>query len=191
MNTLNDQVLKLNSKWQVLKDTATVQTALENMCRGAEMGIDTEQMRAIGWDEWITLPVRENDPYVATVRGKVRVPRVVMCVHYAGRELVRPPERPKPGDIRKRDGAICQITGELAPDGNVDHDIPVSRGGQDSWENMRWTKRDLNSKKADRTLAEMGMKPIRPARKPEPTVPELVLQAVHPEWNIFLKKRRK
>lgn len=191
MSILREQVLKLNKRWQVLKDTATVQTAMENMCRGAEMGIDTEQMRAIGWDEWVTLPVRENDPFVMTVRGKVRVPRVVMCAHYEGRELVRPPERPTSTDIRKRDGAICQFTGVYAPDGNVDHGDPVSRGGKDTWENMRWSSRALNSKKGNKTIAEAGLTTIRPARKPEPQVPELVLQPVHPEWNIFLKKRRK
>lgn len=191
MNTLRQPVLKLNARWQVLKDIADAQTALENMCRGAEMGIDTEQMRAIGWDEWITLPVGENDTFVNTVRGKVRVPRVVLCVRYEGRQLVCPPERPSSSDIKKRDGAICQITGQYAPDGNVDHGDPVSRGGQDTWENMRWMSRELNSRKGNKTLAEAGLKPIRPARKPEPVVPELVIQAAFPEWNIFLKKRRR
>ena len=191
MSALQQPVLKLNKHWQVLKDIANAQTALENMCRGAEMGIDTEQMRAIGWDEWLTLPVGANDSSVKTVRGPVRVPRVVLCVRYAGRELVCPPARPDSRDIKRRDGAVCQITGRHAPDGNVDHDIPVSRGGKNTWQNMRWISRELNSKKGNKTLAEAGLVLIRPAFTPRPTAPELVIEPVFPEWRLFLKKPKK
>jgi 5-methylcytosine-specific restriction endonuclease McrA len=190
MNALKNPVLKLNAKWQVLKDTTTVQVAMENLCRGAEMGIDTDSMRAVGWDEWIKLPIRETDASISTVRGPIRAPTVVLCARYEGRELVCPPEKPSNQDIRKRDQCICQITGEFAPDGNVDHDIPVSRGGKDTWENLRWMKRELNSQKGNKTLAEMGLKPIRPAQKPRKVAPELVIQPLHPDWNHFLRKRR-
>ncbi len=190
MNALRHPVLKLNAKWQVLKDTTNVQVAMENLCRGAEMAIDTDTMRAIGWDEWIKLPIRETDASISTVRGPIRAPTVVLCVRYEGRELVCPPETPSPQDIKKRDGAICQVTGEYCPDGNVDHDIPKSRGGRDTWENLRWMKRELNSKKGNKTLAEMGLKPIRPAQKPRKIAPELVIQPLHPDWKLFLKERR-
>lgn len=188
MNALKQPVLKLNKKWQVLKDISNGQTALENLCRGAEMGIDTETMRAIGWDDWLKLPIRETDAFVSTVRGPVRVPTVVLCAHYAGREFYCPPEKPSSRDIRERDGAVCQVTGKFAPDGNVDHDIPVSRGGKNTWGNLRWMSRDLNSKKGNKTLAEMGWEPIRPAAVPRKLAPELVIKPLHPDWKPFLKK---
>jgi len=191
MNALKQPVLKLNKKWQVLKDISNVQTSLENLCRGAEMGIDTDTMRAIGWDEWLKLPIRETDLSISTVRGPVRVPTVVLCVRYEGRQLYCPPQRPSNRDIRERDGAICQITGKFDPNGNVDHDIPVSRGGKDTWSNLRWMCRELNSKKGNKTLAEMGWSPIRPATVPRKLAPELVIKPLHPDWRPFLLKERK
>jgi 5-methylcytosine-specific restriction endonuclease McrA len=148
------------------------------------MGLDTETMLAIGWEDWIKLPIRQTDQAIQTVRGPVRVPTVVLCVAYAGRKEKR--VKLSPRTVGERDGFTCQITGQYAPDGNVDHDLPRSRGGKDTWENLRWTRRDLNSKKGNRTLAEMGWKPIRPAKAPRPQMPEQWIKPNHPDWVRFL-----
>lgn len=180
---LERPVLKLNKAWQVIA-TTTAQVALENLCRGAEMGLDTTTMRAVGWKEWLVLPIRPEDAVIQTVRGPVRIPTVVVCIKYAGRQEKRP--KLSNQAIKERDGAICQITGEHAPDGNVDHGIPQSRGGKDTWENLRWMSRDLNSKKADRTLEEMGWKPIRKAEAPKAVPMERAIKPLHPDWEHFL-----
>jgi len=87
------------------------------------------------WEEWITLPIREQDEAVHTVRGQIRVPTVIVAVNYAK----VPKKRPKLGarTIRERDGNRCQYTGRvLRPDeGSLDHVVPRSRGGKDAWEN--------------------------------------------------------
>lgn len=185
MNLLERKVLKLNKKWQAA-DTTTVQVALENMCRGAEMALDTSTMQAVGWTDWIKLPIRDEDLAIRTVHGPVRIPTVVVTTRYGGYKT----KRPKLGNdaIRKRDGCVCQVTGEFAPDGNVDHGIPRSRGGKDTWENLRWMRSDLNSLKADRTLEEMGWKPIRPARAPKELKPHEFITPEHPDWVQWLKK---
>lgn len=183
MSILSHQVLKLNKLWQAI-DVTNVETAFMDMCRGAIMGLDTENLRPMSWAEWITLPIRENDEVIQTVRGPVRVPTVVLCVAYTGRR----PKRPKLSNqaIKERDRCICQVTGEYAPDGNVDHGVPKSRGGKDTWENLRWMKRELNQKKNDRTLEEMGWKPIGPAKEPKSLLPEQFIRPLHPDWNHFL-----
>ncbi len=183
MNILAQQVLKLNRLWQAIS-TMRAETAFNDMCRGAIMGLDTENMVPLSWAEWLMLPIRDNDQAIGTTRGLVRVPTVVLCVAYAGRK----PKRPKLSNwaIKERDKCICQVTGQAAPDGNVDHDIPVSRGGKKTWENLRWMRKDLNAKKADKTLAEMGWRPIQPARAPKALLPEQYIQPLHPDWTRFL-----
>lgn len=186
-NVLTRSVLKLNKLWQAI-DTTIVETAFMDLCRGAVMGIDNTTMEAIGWDAWIKLPIRDGDEAIQTVRGPVRVPTVILCVSYEGRKQKRP--RLSNKGIRDRDHGICQITGEPAPDGNIDHDIPVSRGGKNTWQNMRWIKRDLNARKGNKTLAEMGWRPIRPAEEPKPLWPEQAIEPRHPDWVRWLKPRK-
>ena len=182
---LNQDVLVLNRLWQVV-GVCQLRTTFENMCRNAIMALDTSSMKPMTWDEWIKLPIRATDQVIQTVRGPVRVPTVVLCVSYQGRKPKRPKLTAKA--IAERDGYVCQVTGEFAPEGNVDHDIPRSRGGKNTWENLRWMRRDLNAKKADRTLAEMGWKPLRAATKPKAKTPEQAIEVRHPDWKMFLKK---
>lgn len=186
MNVLTHPVLKLNKLWQAI-DTTNVETAFMDLCRGAVMGLDTSTMDAVGWEDWIRLPVRENDEAIQTIRGPVRVPTVVLCARYDGRKQKRP--KLSNQAIAERDGYVCQITGDYAPDGNVDHGVPRCRGGKDTWSNLRWMRRDLNSKKADKTLEEMGWRPIKPAVEPKPLWPEQAIVPKHPDWVRFLKPK--
>lgn len=184
MSILTQPVLKLNRLWQAIGET-NVETAFLDLCRGALMAMDTSIMKAVGWDEWIKLPIREGDPVIQTVRGPVRVPRVVLCVAYAGRPMVRP--KLDNHGVRQRDGSRCQVTGEYAPDGNVDHLQPVSRGGRrKDWKNMAWMRRDLNTLKGNRTLQEMGWKLIRPPAVPKAVPAGVMLKPRFPEWEHFL-----
>ena len=61
------------------------------------------------WEEWITLPIRDQDEAVHTVRGQIRVPTVIVAVNYAK----VPKKRPKlcARAIRDRDDNRCQYTG--------------------------------------------------------------------------------
>ena len=186
MNVLTHPVLKLNKLWQVI-DTTCVEIAFNDLCRGAIMALDTSSMDAVGWEDWIKLPIREHDEAIQTVRCRVRVPTVVLCVRYAGRKAKRP--KLSNQAIAERDGYICQVSGVYAPDGNVDHDIPRSRGGKDTWNNLRWMRRDLNAKKADKSLAEMGWQPIRRAIEPKPQWPEQAIPPLHPDWVRWLKPK--
>ncbi len=184
MNALTQPVLKLNRLWQAIGECFS-ETAFLDLCRGAVMAIDTTDMRAVGWEDWIRLPIRESDLSIGTMRGPVRIPRVVLSVQYAGRPVVKP--RCDHGGIRQRDRAVCQVTGEYAPDGNVDHLVPVSRGGaRRSWRNMAWMKRDLNARKGNRTLVEMGWKLIRSPQEPRALIASLLIKPKHPEWEHFL-----
>jgi len=153
-------VLVLNRNWQAIN----IRTPQDAFCQMATnvataLEIDGENLiRPVTWDEWITLPVRESDHAARTAHREIRVPTVIVAVNYAK----VPKKRPKlcARTIRERDGNRCQYTGVLLhPDeGSLDHVVPSSRGGADSWENLVWSAKEVNQRKADRLPHEAGLK---------------------------------
>ena len=162
-----------------------VATALEiELAEGAR----AEALRPVTWDEWITLPIRDGDNAVRTVRGAIRVPTVIVAMNFAK----VPKKRPKlcARTVRERDGNRCQYTGTLLrPDeGSLDHVVPRSRGGKDAWENLVWSAKEVNQRKADRLPHEAGLKLLSVPRAPkELPVSALIRNSAEVEdWKLFL-----
>jgi 5-methylcytosine-specific restriction endonuclease McrA len=163
-------VLVLNRNWQAInirtpadafcQMATNVATALEIELRE---GTRAESLRPVSWDEWITLPVRDGDHAVRTMRGA----------------------------IRERDGNRCQYTGALLhPDeGSLDHVLPRSRGGSDTWENLVWSSKSVNSRKGNRLPHEAGLKLLNAPRAPKEMPAAQFLRNSHgiAEWKLFLK----
>ena len=145
-------------------------------------------IRPVTWEEWITLPIREQDEAVHTVRGPIRVPTVIVAVNYAK----VPKKRPKlcARTIRERDGNRCQYTGKLLkPDeGSLDHVLPRSRGGKDTWENLVWSSKDVNARKGDRLPHEAGLRLLGVPRAPKERPVSTLIRNAHdvPEWKLFV-----
>src|SRR5437764_4551057 len=184
-------VLVLNRNWQAIH----VRTPQEAFCMMATnvataLEIDgDDHIRPVTWDEWITLPIRPQDNAVQTVRGPIRVPTVIVAVNYAK----VPKKRPKlcAKTIRERDANRCQYTGKLLkPDeGSLDHVVPRSRGGRDIWENLVWSAREVNQRKADRLPHEAGLKLLSMPRAPkELPVSALIRNTAEvQDWKLFLR----
>ena len=183
-------VLVLNRHWQAI-NVRTPQEAFCMMASNVATGLEIEReehIHPVTWEEWIRLPIREQDEAVHTVRGPIRVPTVIVAVNFAK----VPKKRPKlcARAIRERDGNRCQYTGRLLhPDeGSLDHVVPRSRGGQDAWENLVWSAKDVNQRKADRLPHETGLKLLSVPRTPkELPVTELIRnQPRIADWELFL-----
>lgn len=75
-------------------------------------------------------------------------------------------------NVATRDKFRCQYCGDKKPISklNYDHVIPRSRGGKTCWENIVMACYACNSRKADRTPEQSGMKllqlPVRPKSLP-------------------------
>jgi 5-methylcytosine-specific restriction endonuclease McrA len=191
-------VLVLNRNWQAI-NVRTPQEAFCMMATNVATGLDIERgdgaraeaLRPVTWEEWITLPIREQDESVHTVRGQIRVPTVIVAVNYAK----VPKKRPKlcARTIRERDGNRCQYTGRvLRPDeGSLDHVVPRSRGGKDAWENLVWSAKEVNQRKADRLPHEAGLKLLSVPRAPkELPVSALIRNTAEvADWKLFLNER--
>ena len=192
MSILNQNiVLVLNRNWQAINiktpayifcQMATdVATALD--IKGSDWMVPTK------WDDWMRLPVREEDLSIGTAHGIIRVPTVVVLSRFSRVPMKRPKFNAR--NLWARDGGRCQYTGrELRPgEGNIDHVIPRYRGGTTSWENCVLSAREVNNRKANRTPEEAGLvlKKI-PTAPPELPV-TMLLKNVHaiPDWEPFLK----
>jgi 5-methylcytosine-specific restriction endonuclease McrA len=161
-------VLVLNRNWQAINIT-TPAMAFAQMATDVATVLSIEGQDAMSptlWAEWQDLPVRESDESIGTVHGRIRVPTVIVLANFSR----VPRKRPKFSAwvIRQRDGGRCQYTGrELAPnEGNIDHVLPRSRGGHADWENCVLAARDVNSRKADRTPKEAGLRLLAEPRAP-------------------------
>jgi 5-methylcytosine-specific restriction endonuclease McrA len=183
-------VLVLNRNWQAIH-TKTPADAFCMMASGAATGLDVQGDDAIvpvRWDDWLKLPVRDEDQCVHTPRGVVRVPTVIVAANYAKVPVCRP--RLGARGIWERDGGICQYTGrKLAPhEGNIDHIVPRSRGGATSWENCVLSHREVNEKKAARLPHEAGLKLLRKPHAPKALPATAFIRNHHDirDWKKFL-----
>lgn len=211
-NTMSDVldsplVLSLNRAWQVIGHR-TVKQALIALAGGsgsdvpAALGIDIvypkfedgswdfEQptfLHPLSWDQWLALPIRDFDLVVNTPRFRVRVPTVIVATRFA-RMPVRTPRVSREA-IFERDGGICQYTGERVGrlGGNLDHIVPRARGGRNTFENLVWAKREINSLKANCLPHEAGLRLLRRPRAPVALpATATIREARHPDWKHFL-----
>ncbi len=66
----------------------------------------------------------------------------------------------------KRDNYQCQYCGSRSIELTIDHIIPKSRGGDDSWDNLTTACIKCNNKKGNRTPEEAAMKLLNTPKKP-------------------------
>lgn len=89
-------------------------------------------------------------------------------------------------NIMKRDAKSCQYCGS-SHDLTIDHVLPKSRGGKDTWENLVTACDDCNVTKGDRTPDEAQMplkrKPFRPIHI---TFLQSILGGVQEDWKPYL-----
>lgn len=69
-------------------------------------------------------------------------------------------------NLLRRDNHQCQYCGSTQPPLTLDHVMPRSRGGADTWENLVTACIRCNNKKGNRTPEEANMHLIKPPRKP-------------------------
>jgi len=183
-------VLVLNRNWQAI-DVKTPAQAFCMMANGNATALNivgAGEMYPVRWHEWLGLPVREEDYAVRTVRGLVRVPTILVLARYNKVPKRRPKLSVK--GIWERDGGKCQYTGrKLAPhEGNIDHVLPRSRGGQTTWENCVLADKRVNSLKGNRLLEEVGLQLKKVPQVPRELPVTYFIRNSHnvADWDHFL-----
>ncbi len=145
-----------------------------------------------GWAE-ISKAKREfeDNPdldWIYTARLSLIIPRIIRLLHY---DKVRPYSvKLTRRNIYFRDDNTCQYCGRSFrnADLNIDHVIPRSRGGHDTWVNLVCACVRCNIKKGSRTPRESRMKLIRKPTQPrlDPLISSHVGKRKYASWKAFL-----
>ena len=88
-----------------------------------------------------------------------------------------------------RDGNQCQYCANFFPDDKLtmDHVIPKSRGGKNTWENLVAACKKCNQKKGSRTTNESGMHPLKKPIRPKANILRTVRKGQISElWKDYL-----
>lgn len=155
---------------------------------GKPLTDEWETMEPLTLDQWMLLDPRRGDldKVVHTSKRIIRIPTIIICPKYKlmpSKEL-----KPTASAIRKRDGNVCQYTGKPLNKDNfsLDHIIPRSKGGKDSWTNLVAADKSVNTRKGNKYNHEAGLtlrkQPLAPKAMP---LCALYDEVYHPDHKHF------
>jgi 5-methylcytosine-specific restriction endonuclease McrA len=188
MDVLARPVLVLNRQFQPVQVT-TVKRALVLLYCGSAQALDTGG-ELHEFESWRSLAPRSPDDAITIIGGAIRAPRVVHLKRYE--RMPRPAIRLTRRNVMFRDGHECQYCGRRPPlrDLNIDHVLPRSRGGGDSWENLVTACRPCNLRKGWKTPEEANMRLARAPFRPKWSMAAQLLLGAgerYEEWDAFLE----
>lgn len=161
---LNAYVLVLNKSW-IAVNVASAKRALTLLFQGHARVVHPKDYALYDFDAWMEFS-QTNDGvparrYVYTPTSRIRLPEVIVLTGFNG--FYSPEVRLSRRNIFARDKSVCQYCGHRFPrtELTIDHVIPRSRGGTDSWENLVLACTSCNLRKRDRTPEEAQMPLIR------------------------------
>jgi 5-methylcytosine-specific restriction endonuclease McrA len=163
---LQGHVLVLNRSWLPVH-TTPARRALTLLYVGAARAIHPTDFSVYNFEDWVELSQDGlGGPYIRTPSFRIRVPEVVQLVIFNG--FIRHEVRFSRHNIFERDRCTCQYCGRQYPKAQltIDHVVPQSRSGDESWENLVIACEACNVKKGNRTPEEAGMPLIRHPFKP-------------------------
>jgi len=146
------------------------------------------------FDDWRELSQfrREFEPaehdWVRTVRFHIVVPRIVRVLTYS--RLPKQDVKLNRRNIYARDGNRCQYCGKRfsTSELSLDHVVPRSCGGENSWQNIVCCCVKCNVRKGGRTPEDAGLTLIAKPRKPRrsPVINVKLSDAKYHSWKQFL-----
>ena len=137
-----------------------------------------EPLNFTSWKRAIILLFKEKAQFVSK-----KVIRLVNFVRipFHTQQLIHPTK----ANIIKRDNDECQYCGSKSHL-TVDHVIPRSKGGQNTWENMVACCESCNVKKGNLDLNKSGMTLRSMPKKPTSKVMLILNNTKDDEWREFL-----
>jgi len=189
--------LCLNKSWIPI-GTKSVADAISCLYSGDYQALHIQEVNGdpifevLTWEDWIRIPVSENDLSISSVKMTIKIPTVIICKNYNAIPMLE--VKLNHERIAERDNYTCQYSGkkfhpdEVKKKASIDHIIPRSRGGKDSWDNLVLCDKDINSMKANKTPEEAGLKLIRkPSLKPYKAPYQSSIRNInHYSWKHFI-----
>jgi 5-methylcytosine-specific restriction endonuclease McrA len=192
---LDCKVLVLNKAFVAVR-VISARRAFSLLCRDIAEVIHVDDGRYVNYDfeTWAELSqLRDSFPpashdWVATVRFQLAVPKIIRLLGYdrLPAQIVKLNRR----NLFARDRNQCQYCGKhfSTSELSIDHVVPRTQGGGDSWENLVCACIKCNARKGGRTPDEARMalirKPVRPKRNPLISI--RLGQDRYSSWKAFL-----
>ncbi len=161
------KVLVLNASYEPLNIT-TWRRAIVLMLKGKAESLEEDQNQNLRNDKKL--------PTVIRLRYFIKVP-------YRELALTR-------ANLLQRDNNSCQYCGYSGDKLSIDHVIPRSRGGGDTWENVTIACLACNIEKGNRTPQEANMPLTRAPYRPLSTLSfeanKQINSGLHKEWSKYV-----
>lgn len=195
---LDAKVLVLNKLYLAVR-VISAKRAFGLLCRDIAEIIDVEDGRYVNYDfeSWAEIAAlrrefgeqrSETDDWIRTVQLEIPVPRVIRLLGYD--RLPRQQVRLNRRNLFARDRNQCQYCGHYFPTSelSIDHIVPRTQGGKDSWTNLVCSCVRCNARKGGRTPAQAHMKLIRNPSQPKrnPLISIRMNQDKYHSWKAFL-----
>jgi 5-methylcytosine-specific restriction endonuclease McrA len=158
------------------------------------VSVDDGQYLAYDFSDWVQVSEAkkrfepERHDWIRTVHFQIAVPKIIRLLGYdriptAGVKLNR-------RNLFARDQNRCQYCGHRCPTSelSLDHIIPRSQGGGNTWSNVVCACVRCNVRKGGRTPQQAHMKLIREPRKPKrsPVLTIKLSDSKYASWKQFL-----
>ena len=170
---LNYHVLVLNKHYMPVR-IVNVKRAVSLLTRHLAEVIDLDRGHYNNYDfgSWLEVSElkKEFEPdahdFIHTVRISVAVPRIVRLLFYD--RLPRKEVTLNRRNIYARDHNHCQYCGKKFPPSelSLDHVIPKTQGGKESWHNLVCACLRCNNRKGNRSPDQVGLALLRKPRQP-------------------------
>ena len=186
---LDRPTLVLNRSWRPVF-TVPARKAVVWLCREIAEVVYEADCSLHTFDSWASLSeFMEDRPLLASPSVSIAVPEIVKLVFYNGipRHRVAFTRRA----LFSRDNYTCQYCGATpgTKELTIDHVIPLSRGGNNSWENCVLACVKCNAKKGSRLINEAGMsllkRPVPPKWTP---LVNLSRSRILDSWQNFISE---
>lgn len=136
-----------------------------------------EPINFTDWKRAVVLLLKEKAQRLSS-----RVIRLLNYVKLPLSKMMR--HKPPRTMIYKRDNHTCQYCGSKKSL-TIDHVIPKSKGGEDTWENMVVACAPCNTKKGHTLLEQTGMKLMKKPKAPPNKIVFDIDKSDVPEWKEY------
>jgi 5-methylcytosine-specific restriction endonuclease McrA len=194
-SVLSTNVLMLNRLYMAIRVT-NVRRAMTLLYEDLAEVVSIEDGKFLSYDfdTWVEVSEAkhrfepEQYDWIRTVRFQIAVPKIVRLLIYD--KLPRTGVKLNRRNLFARDQSRCQYCGKRYPTSelSLDHVVPRSQGGTNTWENIVCACVGCNVRKGGRTPDQAGMvlvsRPKRPHRSPVLTIK--LSDSKYASWKQFL-----